>query len=224
MKRKLLSFVLAAALLLLPGCTAAGPTGEAFALQKGVDLTTRMGQLAQNDDYVSLMSASSTLTDALSALKGDYSAPTGALLVTVTQADVSSLFQTLGGPTLSSEVLALKLPQLLSSVSNTWITKSSGVAYLAAANTLQIRMAYQAPQGWTDHALLLLTYDGGNDALITLALNEQGLLEVTATLVPVPEGMENTPQGLQSSLTSWTGLPADKAKVFSQAELQGLLK
>ena len=210
--------------LCFAGCASPSAGPEAFALKKGVQLTQQMDRLAENEDYISLMSASDDIARIAQALGArDYSRPTGALFAPLTQQDVADFLKTYGDITLPEDILTLRLPQLLANIPNTWVSKQ-GVANLATNSLLCVRQWYTAPKGWSDHALLLLTYEGDTDALITFASNGEGVLEVTTTFVPVLEGMDNTPSALATYLETWAGVSPDAWTLYDAGEVEAMLR
>lgn len=209
--------------LYFAGCASPSAGPEAFALQKGVQLTQQMDRLAENEEYISLMSASTEIAQVAQSLGAqDYSRPTGALFIPLTQQDVADFLKTYGGITLPEDILTLRMPQLLANIPNTWVSKQ-GVANLATTSLLCVRQWYTAPKGWSDHALLLLTYEGDTDALISFVSNGEGVLEVATTFVPVLDGMDNTPAALATDLETWTGFSPDAWTLYDAQEIAAML-
>ena len=208
--------------LWLAGCAGPAASPEAFALQKGVQLTQQMDRLAENKDYVGLMSASAEIAQVAQSLGAqDYSRPTGALFRPLTQQDVADFLKAYGGISLPEDLLALRMPQLLAKIPNTWVS-NPGVANLAASSLWCVRPCATTPAGWSGHALLLLTYEGDTDALITFASNGEGVLEVMTTFVPILEGMDNTPSALAAYLETWTGFSPDAWTLYDAQEVAAM--
>lgn len=156
---------------------------DAYLVRQGISMAEEMQQLASNQEYLSLMSASEeigALTEA--AAQGDYSRPEAAFLL---ETGYETLFE------LSMQPVPEELPDGVirqievragAALAGTY-NGMAGAANVAATSLLTASGVCPAPQDWQASQLLFLRYPGEYSAMIYFTQPGEDILQCSAVFV-----------------------------------------
>ena len=216
----LLSFAAVLCFAVVP-CAFAEPGPEVtdFLLRSSLELTVRMGELADSDLYWQVMTGGIQGSEAnlLEEINGEsYGAPKKAIVIDVPESQMAVLLSQ-QVPSLDSlpadvyMVLKGKFCTMVAQVLQS--TDSTDMLYVSA--TLSERKPYPQPVGWNGDKIVCLMYDNGFVSMVSYVSHENGLVSAVAGFARADDekiaeflegGLISAPEGFHLDYTSYTDL------------------
>ena len=173
-----LTFAFAAA-----GCTVNSVSDGDF-YQKGLNLVGKMDDMAECDDYITLLSSSQDMNSIIKEIGGnDYSKPKAVYKVTVTTEEIDSIFLGEAGEDvdLPSEILSEARKRLVLSFPSR-INAMEGAYAVASTSILTTSESFISNAG-EDCSLYFYIYDGGYSACVTFVPGENNITSATGYFI-----------------------------------------
>jgi hypothetical protein len=154
-----------------------------YLISNSISITCTMDSLAQNDEYVKLVSGAPELGGAVAEIGADeYSAPNNAVLITVPDTTADAAIKNMAGELdLSEEAYEQAVARMLSAVPN-MINAQQGAMSLAAASALNANEVLRQHKDFAANTYVVLAYD--NRGSVTLfRKSAEGTITASSTFL-----------------------------------------
>ncbi len=229
---------LALSMLLLCGCTACNRKNtmskdkEEFLLTESIYLTKGMDELADSEEYRSLMASTDNINQVITQIGSqNYQSPLVVYLLEFPDDILKQMSATLG---IESDVLSgvsdnvlEKINYRLNASTFTAILNSSGGSEnLVASSMLTWGKSYQQPKDWSKNTVVLLLYDGNYSSMVSFMQSGEGVISASANFVKNNDILEKlkSSKDASSDLEKLIGIKEVGYKAYSYEELKNILQ
>ncbi len=190
-----------------------------FLITEGVALTCEMDELAENKEYLALMSASETLGQIMNKMASqDYSIPEKVYLIKSPDDILLQAMRSFSGEINISDTTMEKLKYKINgSIFANMINASYGSETIAATSMIAWGKSYIQPKGWSDNMILLLEYSGEFSSIVSFVQSGDGVISGSSVFV------KNGDKDILTSLDEYLGMTDIEHDQYSSSQLQDLL-
>ena len=190
-----------------------------FLITEGVALTCEMDELAENKEYLALMSASEALGQIMNKMASqDYSIPEKVYLIKSPDDILLQAMRSFSGEINISDNTMEKLKHKINgSIFANMINASYGSETIAATSMTAWGKSYIQPKGWSDNMILLLEYSGEFSSIVSFVESGDGVISGSSVFV------KNGDKDILTSLDEYLGMTDIEHDQYSSSQLQDLL-
>lgn len=184
MKRLIATIALATSFLVLTSCSKSNTVdnNRTSLYQKGLELTNQMDNLAESEDYITLISASTEMTKIIKEIgDADYSKPIAVYEIDGIDTAYMELLTVQYKVTLSDEIEKIARDRIASAVAPQ-INAQKGAMFLAASSCINVSDSFIF-HGLEQQKTYFFIYDNGYHSIVTFTPHDNNIVEAKANFV-----------------------------------------
>ncbi len=157
-------------------------SGERSLYEHGLDLISLIEEMAENEEYYTLYTASPEMQEIVSVVSnGDHSQPKAVYQITIAE-DMLSAMAELGTTSTLSESLQKYVAARTHNALATQLNAAGGAQVLAAASVCTASKTFVSTE-LTGSAIYLYTYENGVPAIVTFTSGEDNTVSATSCFI-----------------------------------------
>lgn len=190
-----------------------------FLITEGVALTCDMDELAENEEYLALISPSGSIRPVIDKMAAqDYSMPENAYVIKMTDDILLKLINSFSGETnISKETMERLKYKINGSIFANMINASYGSDIIAAAAMTTWGKSYIQPEGWSDNVMLIFEYPGEFSSVVSFIKSGDGVISGSSVFI------KNGDIDVLTLLNKYSGMVNIKYDRYTNSELRELL-
>ena len=184
MNRLIATIALATSFFVLTSCSKSNTEDNngTSLYQKGLELTNQMDNLAESEDYITLISASTEMTEIMKEIgDADYSKPILVYEIDGIDTAYMELLTVQHEVTLNTEIEKIARDRITSAVAPQ-INSQKGAMFLAASSCITVSDSFIFP-GLEQQKTYLFIYDNGYHSIVTFTPHDNNIVEANANFV-----------------------------------------
>ncbi len=169
-------------MVLLGGCSEKVENADALLFTKGLELVNRMDMMAENDEYINLISASTQLGDIVREIgEGNYSEPNAVYKITIPKGVAASVFVK-DEITEMPEELKTEIEKRFITAISSQINALNGSSVLAASSFVTSSDSF-IHEGLINNTLYIYLYEGEYSAIVSFFPRNENIVEAYAGFI-----------------------------------------
>lgn len=191
-----------------------------FLIKEGVSLTCAMDELAESEEYLTLMTSSEAISSITAQIGAqDYSIPENVYII---ELPVEAIFQSISDFSDDLKISESVMQKLKSRVNGVvfanMINATYGSEIIAATSMMAWGKSYIQPEGWTESNMLILEYPGDFSSIVSFVESGDGVISGSSVFV------KNGEYNIIETLGEYLSYADIKYEHYSASQLQDLLK